>query len=152
NHLLFTYPKLYLANAASLYITGYKDEATASYWWATERLEESTTRLTKTEIQEFKAGLDFLVVFRSFIEKDFSSFLIYSKKYLEVVPEGDLFINFGSDKDGHHLVWDVFVSDEYTEESGVLLQEALHLWGKSVNRPFQAHLSMDYARLLYEKN
>src|SRR5699024_6145605 len=80
------------------------------------------------------------------------SFLIYSKKYLEVVPEGDLFINFGSDKDGHHLVWDVFVSDEYTEESGVLLQEALHLWGKSVNRPFQAHLSMDYAILLYEKN
>lgn len=151
NAFLYKNPTLFLAKTASLYLSGFVDEATYCYWWAMRRLKVEQKVLTNTEKRTFEAGLNFLVAFRSFIEKDFLSFLDYSRRYLAIIPLGDLFIHFGADKDGHHFIWDVFVSDEHPQEAEPILKEALELWSGTKNAPFYAHLCIDYASLLYEK-
>ncbi|MFD3260230.1 hypothetical protein ACE3MQ_16625 [Paenibacillus lentus] len=35
-----------------------------------------------------------------------------SKEYVERHPEGDFLIGFGSDWDGFHPVWNIYVSDD----------------------------------------
>ena len=151
-HLLFKEPKLFLTNAASLYLSGHVEKATDMYWWAIHELEQLSNQYTKNEKRQFQAGLDFLVAFRSFLEKDFEHFLTYTQKYLEKKPDGDLLISFGSERDGHHPAWDIYISDGSLIEAEKSLIKLLDLWSKTKNRPFYAHLCLDYGGLLYEWN
>lgn len=151
-HLLFRKPMLFLTNAASLYLSGHVEEATDMYWWAIHELEQPSNQRTKNEKHQFQAGLDFLVAFRAFLEQDFESFLIYTQKYLDKIPSGDLLISFGSERDGYHPAWDIYLSDGPLIEAEKSLVKLLDMWSKTKNRPFYAHLCLDYGNLLYEWN
>lgn len=151
-HLLFKKPLLFLTNAASLYLSGHVEEATDMYWWAVHELERTLIQFSKNEKLQFQAGLDFLVAFRAFLEQDFDSFLIYTQKYLDKIPSGDLLISFGSERDGYHPAWDIYFSDGALVEAEKSLIKLLDMWSKTKNRPFYAHLCLDYGKLLYEWN
>lgn len=152
NELIFNYPILYLMNAASLFLSGYIDEATEKYWYANDRLEQEPTTLSESERRQFRAGLHFLVAFRLLLEKNFAGFTDYSEKYLQIESTGDLLVSFGSQNDGYHPVWDIYISDGDLIESEKILQKLLTMWEKTENKPFYAHLCIDYGKLLYEWN
>lgn len=150
--LLFRKPALFLTNLAALYMSGYLDEATEKYWWAIHNLEQATHNFSVLEVQQMYAGLDFLVAFRSFLERDFESVIIYSRKYVQREPEGSLLIGFGFERDGYHPAWDIFVSDGNLHTAAKILPDLLGIWSGTRNKPFYGHLCMDYAKLLYEWN
>lgn len=152
DELLLQYPDMYLQNAASLFLSGFINEATEKYWRAVEQLENGSLTLSQENKKAFETGLDLLVAFRCFLERDFTSFQIYSEKYIGNDPEGSMFVNFGMDQHGYHQAWDVFISDGSSNQAMDLLPPLLRLWSKTENRPFYAHLCMDYAALLYERN
>ncbi|MBW8351907.1 LuxR C-terminal-related transcriptional regulator [Bacillus sp. IITD106] len=152
DHLLLKKPALFLTNIASLYLSGYVEESTEKYWWAINELQQGSNPLSQRETQQFLAGLDFLVAFRSFLEKDFDYFIQYSQKYLEREPSGDLLIGFGSGLDGYHPAWDIYLSNGSLAKAEEMLQALVEMWSKTKNKPFYAHLCMDYGKLLYEWN
>lgn len=119
------------------------------YWWAIHELEKQAI---SSETHQFQAGLDFHVAFRAFLEKDFKSCFVYTQNYLEKIPNVDLLISFGSERDGYHPVWDIYLSDGPLVETEKWLVKLLDLWSKTQNKPFYAHLCLDYGRLLYEWN
>lgn len=154
NSELFNIPIFFLMNIASLYLTGYIFEATEKYCWAIDKLENHPNLLSQKDKQHYGAGLDFLVAFRSFLEKDFESFVEYSKRYLEQDPDGGFLPEFGIEQDGYHPIWDIYLTCESenlykTEET---LRMLLNMWGKTRHTLFLAHLCLDYSVLLYERN
>lgn len=145
-------PMFFLINASSLYMTGNKQRAIHMYQWAVNELELSEHPLSEKGKNELRAGLDFLVAFRSFLEKDFESFVIASEKYLGRESSGSLLVGIGFDRDGYHPVLDIYVSDGNLLKAAEILQKLLKMWSKTKNKAFYAHLCIDYGRLLYEWN
>lgn len=150
--LLLLYPELYLQNAASLFLSGFIEEATYKYWIAVEALQKGDPVLSQADKKYLEGGLDLLVAFRSFLERDFNSFQIYTEKYISNDPRGEMLVNFGLDWQGYHQIWDVYMSDGSSRQAAGLLPPLLEQWSKTVNRLFYAHLCIDYAALLYEQN
>lgn len=110
--LLFTRPMMLLTKLASQYMSGHVEAATDGYWRTIRRLDEDTDPLPPEEAKTLHAGLAFLAAFRSFMDRDYEYAVQFSKEYVEKHPKGDFFIGFGSDGDGYHPVWDIYVSDD----------------------------------------
>lgn len=145
-------PTFFLMNASLLFMSGNEQEATHIYWWAVHELEHNDNLLSDKVKSELQAGLRFLVAFRSFLIKDFETFMISSEKYLEREPSGSLLVGIGHDRDGYHPVLDIYVSDQNLSKASDILQILLNMWSKTKNKPFYAHLCVDYGKLLYEWN
>lgn len=141
-------------NIASLYLAGFIDESTEKYWWVINELEKNTSLLESKHKQLYEAGLDFLVAFRSFLEKDFESFIEYTQKYLKRDPHGVFFTDFGIERDGYQPLWDIYLTceSENLYDVNETLQMLLDMWRQTKNKLFFAHLSLDYCALLYEQN
>ncbi|MFC4617602.1 LuxR C-terminal-related transcriptional regulator [Camelliibacillus cellulosilyticus] len=152
NPLLLKKPLLYLTNIASLFLSGHITDATDKYWWAARELDNGGHGLTCEEDNLFRAGLDVLVAFRTFIEKDFDYVVPYSKAYLQRDPDGDLFIGFGHDPDGSHIMLDIYISSSHLKKAENILLDLLKIWSNTKNALFYAHLCTDYGKLLYEWN
>lgn len=145
-------PVFFLINASSLYMSGNEQQAINMYWWAVNELEHNKKLLSDKGKNELQAGLDFLVAFRSFLKRDFESFVKASEEYLEKDSDGSLLVGIGYDRDGYHPVLDVYVSDGNLLKAAEILQKLLEMWSKTKNKPFYAHLCLDYGKLLYEWN
>lgn len=152
DYLLFKRPMLFLTNIASLFLSGYMEDAERRHWWAINELQQTTMSLTTNQAEIFKVGLDFLVAYRTFLKRDFESFIIYSRNYVANKLEGNILVNFGTDRDGHHSIWDVYLSDGNLKKAEEILPVLIDIWSQTQNKPFYAHLCIDYAKVLYEKN
>lgn len=150
--LLFAKPMMFLTKLASQYLAGHTETATAGYWQAVRRLEEDTTFLQPAEHETLQAGLAFMAAFRTFMDRDFDYAVQYSREYVERHPEGDFFIGFGSDQDGYHPVWDIYVSDDRLSLAQQVLTPLLSIWTGTQNLYFVAHLCIDFGKLQYERN
>lgn len=151
---LFNKPTFFLMNIASLYLSGHIFEATEKYWWVIDKLEKHPNLLSQKDKQHYGAGLDFLVAFRSFLEKDFESFIEYAKRYLEQDPDGGFLPEFGIERDGYHPIWDIYLTCERENlyEAEETLRMLVKMWEKTRHTLFLAHLCLDYGLLLYERN
>lgn len=138
--LLFARPMLFLTKLASQYMSGRIEAATDGYWWAVRRLEQNTASHQSDKGKTLQAGLAFLAAFRTFLDRDFDYAVQYSKEYVERHPEGDFFIGFGSDRDGYHPVWNIYVSDDSLILAEQVLTPLLSIWSASRNVYFIAHL------------
>jgi LuxR family maltose regulon positive regulatory protein len=145
-------PMFFLIHTSSLFISGNVQEAANQYWWAVNELKDNGNSLSHKVKSELQAGLDFLIAFRSFLERDFDSFVIASKSYLEKEPDGSLLVGIGFDRDGYHPVLDIYISDGNMLKAEKTLQVLLKMWSETKNKPFYAHLCMDYGKLLCEQN
>ncbi|MBU5445388.1 LuxR C-terminal-related transcriptional regulator [Paenibacillus sp. MSJ-34] len=148
---LFEKPKLFIANAASLFLSGEVEPATEKYWWAANRLEQAEA-LPSNVRKEYEAGLAFLVAFRYFLEQDFETSIQYAARYVRIHPEGDFFVGFGSGQDGYHPIWDVHASAGGLVQAEQALSALLAIWSETRNVYFIAHLCIDFGRLQYERN
>ena len=119
---------------------------------AVRRLEEDTAPLPPEEAETLHAGLAFLAAFRTFMDRDFEYAVQFSKEYVEKHPEGDFFIGFGSDGDGYHPVWDIYVSDDSLRLAEQVLTPLLSIWSETRNVLFVAHLYIDLGKMQYERN
>lgn len=151
---LFNKPTFFLMNIASLYLSGHIFEATEKYWWVIDKLEKHPNLLSQKDKQHYGAGLDFLVAFRSFLEKDFESFIEYAKRYIEQDPDGGFLPEFGIERDGYHPIWDIYLTCERENlyEAEETLRMLVKMWEKTRHTLFLAHLCLDYGLLLYERN
>ncbi|WP_230202418.1 LuxR C-terminal-related transcriptional regulator [Paenibacillus ihumii] len=150
--LLFARPMMLLTKLASQYLSGHVEAATDGYWRAVRRLEEDTASLRPYEAESLQAGLDFLAAFRTFMDRDFEYAVQFSKEYVERNPDGDFFIGFGSERDGYHPVWDIYVSDDSLQLAEPILTSLLSIWSGTRNVLFIAHLYIDFGKLHYERN
>ncbi len=150
--LLLAKPMMYLTKLASQYLAGHVEAATDGYWRAIRRLQEGTSSLPSHDRETLQAGLAFMAAFRTFMDRDFEYAVQFSQEYVEKHPDGDYFIGFGSDRDGYHKVWDVYVSDGSLRWAEQVLPPLLSAWSKTRNAYFVAHLYIDYGKLQYERN
>lgn len=150
--LLFARPMMFLTKLASQYFSGHVDAATDGYWWAIRRLEEDSASLDASEAETLQAGLAFLAAFRTFMDRDFEYAVQFSKEYVARHPQGDFFIGFGSDRDGYHPAWDIYVSDDSLQLADQILTPLLSIWSETRNEVFVAHLCIDFGKLQYERN
>ncbi|HAG01549.1 LuxR C-terminal-related transcriptional regulator [Paenibacillus lactis] len=150
--LLFARPMMLLTKLASQYLSGHVEAATDGYWQAVRRLEEDTDPLPPEEAETLQAGLAFLAAFRTFLDRDFEYAVQFSHEYVEKHPEGDFFIEFGSDVDGYHPVWDIYVSDDSLRLAEQVLTSLLSIWSETRNVYFVAHLYIDLGKMQYERN
>ncbi|MEK5233391.1 LuxR C-terminal-related transcriptional regulator [Lysinibacillus sp. FSL K6-0232] len=150
--LLFARPMMLLIKLASQYMSGHVEAATDGYWQAVRWLEEDTASLHPFEAETLQAGLAFLAAFRTFLDRDFEYAVQFSKEYVEKHPEGDFFIEFGSDEDGYHPVWDIYVSDDSLRLAEQVLTSLLSIWSETRNVYFVAHLYIDLGKMQYERN
>ncbi|CAM5785849.1 LuxR C-terminal-related transcriptional regulator [Brevibacillus borstelensis] len=150
--LLFARPMMLLTKLASQYMSGHVEAATVGYWRAVRRLEEDTASLHPSEAETLHAGLAFLTAFRTFLDRDFEYAVQFSKEYVEKQPEGNLFIGFGSDRDGYHPLWDIYVSDDGLRLAEQVVTPLLSIWSGTRNVYFVAHLYIDFGKMQYERN
>ena len=150
--LLFTRPMMLLTKLASQYMSGHVEAATDGYWRTIRRLDEDTDPLPPEEAKTLHAGLAFLAAFRSFMDRDYEYAVQFSKEYVEKHPKGDFFIGFGSDGDGYHPVWDIYVSDDSLRLAEQVLPPLLSIWSETRNVLFVAHLYIDLGKMHYERN
>jgi len=149
--LLFARPMMLLTKLASQYMSGHVEAATDGYWQAVRWLEEDAASLP-FEAETLQAGLAFLAAFRTFLDRDFEYAVQFSREYVEKHPEGDFFIGFGSDEDGYHPVWDIYVSDNGLRLAEQVLTPLLSIWSGTRNVYFIAHLNIDLGKMQYERN
>lgn len=152
DQLLFTKPMMLLTKLIAQYLSGRVETATEGYWQAMRMLEDDKLSLLPDASRTLQAGLAFLTAFRTFLDRDFEHTVQYSKKYIEKHPEGDLFVGFGSDRDGYHPVWDIYVSDDSLLLAEQIVIPLLSIWSESENFHFVAHLYIDFGKLQYERN
>lgn len=152
DQLLFIKPMMFLTKLIAQYLSGRVETATEGYWQAVRMLEDDKLTLLPHARRTLQAGLDFLTAFRTFLDRDFDHTVQYSKTYIEKHPEGDLFVGFGSDRDGYHPVWDIYVSDDSLLLAEQIVIPLLSIWSESENFHFVAHLYIDFGKLQYERN
>lgn len=152
NKLLFTKPMMLLTKLAAQYLSGQIETATEGYWQVMHTLKESETSLPLKVRQTLQAGLPFLSAFRLFLDRNYEGAIQYSREYTKIHPKGDLFVGFGSDRDGYHPVWDIYVSDDSLLLADQIVTTMLSIWSETENAPFIAHLHIDFGKLLYERN
>ncbi|XID94888.1 LuxR C-terminal-related transcriptional regulator [Paenibacillaceae bacterium WGS1546] len=150
--LLLAKPMMLLTKLASQYLSGQTEAATEGYWRTVRKLEEDRAALRPEDGETLRAGLAFLAAFRTFLDRDFAYAVQYSQEYVDMRPEGDFFIGFGSDADGYHPVWDIYVSDDSPRLAEQVLTALLSIWSATRNVYFVAHLSIDIGKLHYERN
>lgn len=150
--LLFARPMMLLTKLSSQYMSGHVEAATDGYWRALRRLDEDAASLPPSAAETLHAGLAFLAAFRTFLDRDFEYAVQFSKEYVEKHPEGDFFIGFGSDRDGYHPVWDIYVSDDSLRLAEQVLTPLLSIWSGTRNVLFVAHLYIDFGKMQYERN
>lgn len=150
--LLYARPMMLLTKLASQYLAGHTEAATDGYWRAVRWLEENTSSLHPDEAETLQAGLVFLAAFRTYLDRDFDYAVHYSKEYVKRHPRGDFFIGFGSDQDGYHPVWDIYISDDSLTLAKQVLTPLLSIWSGTQNMYFIAHLCIDFGKLQYERN
>ncbi|MFS0653776.1 LuxR C-terminal-related transcriptional regulator [Brevibacillus sp. 179-C 9.1 HS] len=150
--LLFSRPMMLLTKLASQYLSGHVEAATDGYWRAVRRLEEGIASCSPVESETLHGGLAFLAAFRTFLDRDFEYAVQFSREYVEKHPEGDFFIGFGSDGDGYHPVWDIYVSDNGLRLAEQVLTPLLSIWSGTRNVYFIAHLYIDLGKMQYERN
>lgn len=150
--LLIAKPRLLLTQLAALYLSGQTGAATDGYWRAVRRLENGGPTNQSEKHRLLKAGLAFLAAMRTFLDGDFLDAVHFSKTYVEAHPEGDLFVGFGSDRDGYHPLWNVYVSDSSLRMAEEVLPPLLAIWSATKNIYMIAHLNIDYGKWLYERN
>ncbi|GIP30803.1 LuxR C-terminal-related transcriptional regulator [Paenibacillus sp. J2TS4] len=150
--LLFARPMMLLTKLASQYMSGHVEAATDGYWRAIRRLEEDTDPLPPVVAETLQAGLVFLAAFRTFMDRDYEYAVQFSQEYVEKHPEGDFFIGFGSDGDGYHPVWDIYVSDDSLRLAEQVLTPLQSIWSETRNVLFVAHLYIDFGKMQYERN
>ncbi|USG67765.1 hypothetical protein NDK47_11005 [Brevibacillus ruminantium] len=141
-----------MTKLASQYMSGHVEAATDGYWRAVRRLDEDTDPLPPVEAETLHAGLAFLAAFRTFLDRDYEYAVQFSQEYVEKHPEGDFFIGFGSDGDGYHPVWDIYVSDDSLRLAEQVLTPLLSIWFGTRNVLFVAHLYIDFGKMQYERN
>src|SRR5690606_6282174 len=107
---LFAVPRLYFIYIGALYLDGMVEKSTDVYWQADARLQSLDWDQDSAERQEWQAGLDLLVAMRAYIEKDFATFLTYSRRYLTLRPAGDFLVGLGIGPDGRHLMWETLIT------------------------------------------
>lgn len=152
NKLLLAKPMMLLTKLAAQYLSGQIETATEGYWQVMQTLEESGTSLPLKVRQTLQAGLPFLSAFRLFLDRDYEGAIQYSQEYIKIHPKGDLFVGFGSDRDGYHPVWDIYVSDDSLLLAEQIVIPLLSIWSESENFHFVAHLYIDFGKLQYERN
>lgn len=150
--LLFAKPMMFIAKLASQYLSGRIEAATDGYWRAVRMLEEDGASFHLDNSRTLQAGLAFLTAFRTFLDRDFEYAVQFSREYVERHPEGDFFIGFGSDPEGYHPVWDIYVSDDSPRLAEQVLNPLLSIWSETRNVYFIAHLCIDFGKLQYERN
>ncbi|MEC0136934.1 LuxR C-terminal-related transcriptional regulator [Paenibacillus macerans] len=150
--LLFARPMMLLTKLASQYMSGHVEAATDGYWQAVRWLEEDTDPLPPEEAETLQAGLAFLAAFRTFMEREFEYAVQFSKEYVEKHAEGEFLIGFGSDRDGYHPVFDIYVSDDSLQLAEQVLTPLLSIWSETRNIYFVAHLYIDLGKMQYERN
>ena len=150
--LLFTRPMMLLTKLAAQYMSGHVEAATDGYWRTLRRLDEDPSSLPPPAVEILRAGLAFLAAFRTFLDRDFEDAVQFSKAYVEKHAEGDLFIGFGSDRDGYHPVLDIYVSDDSLLLAEQVLTPLLSIWSGTRNQYFVAHLYIDLGKMQYERN
>lgn len=144
-------PFLLLTHIAALYLSGRIEESTELYWRLDRKLKE-TGDLATAEWQAYQAGMAFLVAFRAYLERDFDTFLDYSRQFLQLRPDGDFLIGFGSGMDGYHSILSIEVTSHGLAKAEQLLPQIWQLWSKTKNDYFIAHMCMEYGRFHYERN
>ena len=152
NKLLLAKPMMLLTKLAAQYLSGQIETATEGYWQVMQTLEKSRTPLPLKVRETLQAGLPFLSAFRLFLDRDYEGAIQYSQEYIKIHPKGDLFVGFGSDRDGYHPVWDIYVSDDSLLLAEQFVTSLLSIWSETENAPFIAHLHIDFGKLLYERN
>lgn len=150
--LLMARPKMLLTKLAALYLAGQTEEATEGYWRAMRRLEESPESNHADDRRFLQSGLAFLAAIRTFLDRDFHDAVHFSKQYVEGHPEGDLFVGFGSDPDGYHPLWNVYVSDGSLRTAEQVLPALISAWSETRNVYLTAHLCIDFGKWHYERN
>lgn len=149
---MFGVPELFFIYIGALYMEGMVDQSTAVYWWADERLQRLGLDEDNALRQKWQAGLDMLVAMRAYIERDFATFLAYSRRYLALRPAGDFLVGFGIGPDGRHLMWETLTTAEGLRIAQEVLPEMWALWAETENVYLIAHLSIDYGKWHYERN
>ncbi len=150
--MLFQKPQLYFIHIGVLYLCGQVKESTDRYWEAIERLEDPALVLDERERSIWQAGLAFLVATRAYIERDFATFIEYSRLYLEYRPAGDFLVGFGLGLDGHHRLWESVITTGGLSQAEDFLREIWELWSETDNVYLIAHFAIDYGKLHYERN
>lgn len=150
--LLFARPMMLLTKLASQYMSGHVEAATDGYWQAVRWLEENTASLPSSATETLHAGLAFLAAFRTFMDREFEYAVQFSKEYVEKHAEGEFLIGFGSDRDGYHPVFDIYVSDDSLQLAEQVLTPLLSIWSETRNIYFVAHLYIDLGKMQYERN
>lgn len=150
--LLFARPMMLLTKLASQYMSGHVEAATDGYWRALRRLDEDSASLPPSAAEILHAGLAFLAAFRTFLDRDFEYAVQFSQEYVEKHAEGEFFIGFGSDRDGYHPVFDIYVSDDSLQLAEQVLTPLLSVWSETRNIYFVAHLYIDLGKMQYERN
>jgi LuxR family maltose regulon positive regulatory protein len=150
--MLFQRPGLFMMYLASLYLSGRVGQATDMYWWAASRLENEKDSLSRETLQYYKAGLNFLIAARSFLERDFESSVEYWEKYTASDPEGGFITGFGMDSNGYHPMWDISVVSAGLARAQRILHKLLQIWSGKQNIPLVIHFMIEYGKLLYEWN
>ena len=150
--LLFARPMMLLTKLASQYLSGQTQAATDGYWRVVRWLESDTDGLHPDQRTTLQAGLAFLAAIRTFLDRDFDYAVQFSKEYVERHAQGDFLIGFGSDQDGYHPVWDIYVSDDSLTLAKQILTPLLSIWSETQNRDFVAHLCIDIGKWQYERN
>ncbi|MFD0961581.1 LuxR C-terminal-related transcriptional regulator [Paenibacillus chungangensis] len=149
---LFARPMMLLTKLASQYLSGQTQAATDGYWRVVRWLERDTANLNSDQEMRLQAGLAFLAAIRTFLDRDFDYAVQFSKEYIERHPQGDFLIGFGSDQDGYHPVWDIYVTDDSLALAKQVLTPLLSIWSETQNKDFVAHLCIDVGKLQYERN
>lgn len=150
--LLFKKPFLLLTHVAALYLSGRVVEATDLYRQLDQQLKAGAAGVNSGELQVYQAGMAFMVAFRAFLERDFETFLDYSKRFLRIQPDGDFFIGFGNAADGYHRALSIYLTSQGLKQAETLLPRIWSLWSNTKNSYFIAHLCIEYGRLHYERN
>ncbi|WP_052310073.1 LuxR C-terminal-related transcriptional regulator [Paenibacillus senegalensis] len=150
--LLFGQPMLFMMKMASFFLSGEYEMAKRTLAWVKEKISENAASLPQQTAGMMHAGISVLEAFNAFFAKDFAASIRYSERYVQMHPDGDLFVGLGTDEEGYQPVWDIYAVAGGLNAAEHVLNEYLRVWSGTKNVFFVAHLHMNYARLLYERN
>ena len=145
-------PLSLMMKTASLLLSGQSHGARQMLDEAKAHLPEALADLSEPTAGQVRAGVYALEAFYALCSKNFEASLRFSEQYVQLHPDGDLFVGFGMDEDGDQSMWDVYAAMGSLRMAEQVLRAYLRIWSGTKNGFFVTHLHLSYAKLLYEQN